>query len=224
MTKCSELTTSECISLKAFCANYYIFITSEYFSGISILPLFLPYLLHVLYRKPVSIAFLGNVNVRFTWEQWKDKRQLSSVIYVPHEKRLILYSSLLLFLICALSSYFKSTHWFSFCYSTWNSSLSTQKFILQIFISICTNIYDVPLFDTQRSRLPNWLLPQLHSEHASSLGSFSIQWGLLWKALFRQTSSKSATISPFKILLLSFPQWHYSKDMKRHFTTCWIVF
>lgn len=140
MTKWSELKTSECISHKLFYANYYAFITLEYFSGISILPLFSPYLLHVLYRKPISIAFLGNVNVRFMWEHWKDQRQLSDVIYIPHDKWWILYSSLLLFLICVLSSYFKSTHWCSFCYSTWNSSLSIQKFIVWIFISICINI------------------------------------------------------------------------------------
>lgn len=99
-TKCSELKTSECISHKVFYTHYYIFIILEYFSGISVLPLFLPYLSHVLYRKRISIAFLGNVNVRFMWERRKD--QLSSVIYVyiPHEKWWILYSSLLLFLNC----------------------------------------------------------------------------------------------------------------------------
>lgn len=79
MTKWSELKTSECISHKLFYANYCTFITLEYLSGISILPLFSPYLLHVLYRKPISIAFVGNVNVRFTWEHWKDQRQLSGV-------------------------------------------------------------------------------------------------------------------------------------------------
>lgn len=97
-TKCSQLKTSEFISHKVFYANYYTFITLEYFPGISILPLFLPYLLHVLYRRPISISFFGNVNVRFTGEHWKD--QLSSVIYAPHKKWWILYSSLLLFLYC----------------------------------------------------------------------------------------------------------------------------
>lgn len=139
MTKWSELKTYERISHKLFYANYCTFITLEYLSGISILPLFSPYLLHVLYRKPISIAFVGNVNVRFTWEHWKDQRQLSGVIYVPQEKWWILYSSLLWFVIFVLSSYFKS-HWCSFCYSAWNSSLSVQKFIVWIFISICINI------------------------------------------------------------------------------------
>lgn len=63
----------------------------------------------LIYRKPISIAFLSNVNVRFRWEHWKDQRQLSSVIYVLHEKWWILCSSLLLFLTCVLSNFFKST-------------------------------------------------------------------------------------------------------------------
>lgn len=94
----------------------------------------------LIYRKPMSIAFLSNVNGRFRWEHWKDQRQLSSVIYVLNEKWWILYSSLLLFFICVLSNFFKSTHWFSFYFSTWNSSLSIQKFIVWSFISICINI------------------------------------------------------------------------------------